>query len=61
MGVVFQCLAVVLFVNRYIAGVFLRVLRGDRWDEVDVGHEPTVTVIVPMFNEGSAIVETLER
>jgi cellulose synthase/poly-beta-1,6-N-acetylglucosamine synthase-like glycosyltransferase len=60
MGVVFQCLAVVLFVNRYIAGVLLRAWRGDRWDEVDAEHEPTVTVIVPMFNEGPAIVETLE-
>ncbi len=60
MGVVFHCLAVVLFVNRYIAGLLLRALRGRRWDEVDASYEPTVTIIVPMFNEGAAIVETLE-
>jgi cellulose synthase/poly-beta-1,6-N-acetylglucosamine synthase-like glycosyltransferase len=60
MGVVYQCLAVVLFVNRYIAGWIFRVLRGDRWDEVDESYEPTVTVIVPMFNEGQGIIDTLE-
>ncbi|MEP6859581.1 MAG: glycosyltransferase [Deltaproteobacteria bacterium] len=60
MGVVFHCLAVVLFVNRYVAGLILRALRGKRWDEVDVSYEPAVTIIVPMFNEGTAIVETLE-
>ena len=60
MGVVFHCLAVVLFVNRYIAGLLLRALRGDRWDEVDPSYEPTVTIIVPMFNEGATITETLE-
>lgn len=60
MGVVYQCLAVVLFVNRYIAGWIFRAIRGDRWDEVDETFEPTVTVIVPMFNEGQGIVDTLE-
>jgi cellulose synthase/poly-beta-1,6-N-acetylglucosamine synthase-like glycosyltransferase len=60
MGVVYQCLAVVLFVNRYIAGWIFRAIRGDRWDEVDESFEPTVTVIVPMFNEGQGIVDTLE-
>jgi N-acetylglucosaminyltransferase len=60
MGVVFHCLAVVLFVNRYVAGLLLRALRGKHWDEVDLSYEPTVTIIVPMFNEGSAIVETLQ-
>src|SRR5688572_11841828 len=60
MGVAFQCLAIVLFVNRYIAGLILRAIRGKNWDEVDDTFEPTVTVIVPMYNEGSAIVETLE-
>jgi len=60
MGVFYHCLAVVLFVNRYIAGVILRVVRGRAWDEVDDSYEPTVTIIVPMFNEGTAIVPTLE-
>ncbi len=60
LGVVFHCLAVVLFVNRYIAGLILQGVRGDRWDEVDTGFEPTVTIIVPVFNEGTAVIETLE-
>ena len=60
MGVVYHCLAVVLFVNRYIAGWIFRVIRGSTWDESDDSFEPTVTVIVPMFNEGQGIVDTLE-
>ena len=59
MGVVFSCLAIVLFVNRYIAGLILRVVRGKSWDEVDETLEPTVTIIVPMFNEGESIALTL--
>ncbi|HUJ59671.1 MAG TPA: glycosyltransferase [Kofleriaceae bacterium] len=46
--------------NRYIAGVVLRVLRGKGWDESrHDGYEPNVTAVIPMFNEGSAIKETL--
>src|SRR4051812_35135100 len=60
MGVVYHCLAVVLFLNRYIAGWIFRAIRNDRWDESDDSYEPTVTVIVPMFNEGLGIVDTLE-
>jgi cellulose synthase/poly-beta-1,6-N-acetylglucosamine synthase-like glycosyltransferase len=59
-GILYQCLAVVLFVNRYIGGLLVRALRGQKWDAVDETYEPTVTIIVPMFNEGSAIGETLE-
>lgn len=60
MGVLYQCLAAVLFLNRYVGGVIIRIVRGKQWDEVDDTYCPSVTVIVPMFNEGIAIVETLE-
>ena len=53
-------LAVVVFVNRYIAGIILRLTRGQKWDETRDDYEPTVTAVIPMFNEGSAIKETLQ-
>ncbi|MBL0215807.1 MAG: glycosyltransferase [Myxococcales bacterium] len=57
--VVVQTLATIVFVNRYIGGLVLRVVRGDRWDETVDDFEPTVTVIIPLYNEGQAIRETL--
>ncbi|MGE0399566.1 MAG: glycosyltransferase [Kofleriaceae bacterium] len=58
--VICHCLAVVVFFNRYIAGIVLRVVRGKQWDEARDDYEPTVTAIIPMFNEGAAIKETLQ-
>jgi len=58
--VIVHCLAVVVFVNRYVAGVILRVVRAKNWDEKRDDFEPTVTAIIPMFNEGEAIKETLQ-
>jgi cellulose synthase/poly-beta-1,6-N-acetylglucosamine synthase-like glycosyltransferase len=58
--IICHCLAVVVFVNRYIAGMMLRLARRKTWDETRDDFEPTVTAIIPMFNEGSAIKETLQ-
>ncbi len=58
--VIVHCLAVVIFVNRYIAGVLLRFAKSKTWDVADESYEPTVTAIIPMFNEGVAIKETLQ-
>jgi cellulose synthase/poly-beta-1,6-N-acetylglucosamine synthase-like glycosyltransferase len=58
--VIVHFLAIVVFVNRYIAGIALRVIKARRWDEARDDYEPTVTAIVPMFNEGKAIRETLQ-
>jgi cellulose synthase/poly-beta-1,6-N-acetylglucosamine synthase-like glycosyltransferase len=58
--VIVYCLAVVVFVNRYIGGIILRVIRGKHWDQTRDDYEPTVTAIIPMFNEGAAIKETLQ-
>ncbi|HVV86184.1 MAG TPA: glycosyltransferase [Kofleriaceae bacterium] len=55
-----QALSLILFFNRWIAGVTLKLLRGHVFDEVDPTFEPTVTVVVPMFNEGAGIRATLE-
>ena len=60
--VIVHFLAVIVFINRYIAGVALRVIRVSTgtWDEARDDYEPTVTAVVPMFNEGVAIKETLQ-
>jgi cellulose synthase/poly-beta-1,6-N-acetylglucosamine synthase-like glycosyltransferase len=58
--VIIHCLAVVVFVNRYVAGIILRIVRGKSWDEHRDDYEPTVTAVIPMFNEGAAIKETLQ-
>jgi cellulose synthase/poly-beta-1,6-N-acetylglucosamine synthase-like glycosyltransferase len=55
-----KLLALVVFINRYVAGVIIRLLRGKKWDETRDDYEPTVTVVIPMFNEGEAIKETLQ-
>jgi cellulose synthase/poly-beta-1,6-N-acetylglucosamine synthase-like glycosyltransferase len=52
-------LAVVVFVNRYIGGMLLRAIRGSKWDETVDDFEPTITVVIPLFNEGAAIQDTL--
>lgn len=54
-----HALALVVFVNRYIGGLLLRVLRRRRWDETVDDYTPTVTVVIPLFNEGSGIADTL--
>ena len=54
-----KMLALLVFINRYLAGVLLRLLRGKNWDKTRDDYEPTVTVVIPMFNEGEAVRETL--
>ncbi|HWU87624.1 MAG TPA: glycosyltransferase [Kofleriaceae bacterium] len=58
--VIVYCLGVVIFINRYVAGIILRLVRGKKWDEARDDYEPTVTAVIPMFNEGAAIKETLQ-
>jgi cellulose synthase/poly-beta-1,6-N-acetylglucosamine synthase-like glycosyltransferase len=55
-----QILGLVLFFNRYIANVAVKMLRRNVFEERDPSFEPTVTVVVPMFNEGPGIRATLE-
>jgi len=58
--VLVHMLALVVFINRYVAGVFLRMIRGTNMDVFDVKFEPTVTAVIPMFNEGATIKETIQ-
>jgi cellulose synthase/poly-beta-1,6-N-acetylglucosamine synthase-like glycosyltransferase len=54
-----HALATIVFANRMLGGLLLRALRGRNWDTTTNDFEPTVTVVIPMFNEGPAVVETL--
>jgi len=50
----------IVFLNRYVFGFYLTVLRRKRLDETIEGYEPTVTVVVPLFNEGQSIYDTIK-
>ncbi|MEP6861237.1 MAG: glycosyltransferase [Deltaproteobacteria bacterium] len=50
----------IVFLNRYVFGWYLRVVRGRKIDDKIVGYEPTVTIVVPLFNEGRSIFTTIE-
>jgi cellulose synthase/poly-beta-1,6-N-acetylglucosamine synthase-like glycosyltransferase len=53
-------LVLLIFVNRYVFGAWLQRAMGDRFDERRDDFEPTVAIIIPMFNEGSRIAHTIE-
>ncbi len=48
-----------VFFNRYILGNFLRRILPKRFEVPAAAIEPRVTVIVPMYNEGSAVSQTI--
>mgnify|MGYP001405880410 CR=1 FL=1 len=50
----------IVFLNRYVFGFYLTVLRKKKLDETIEGYEPTVTVVVPLFNEGRSIYDTIK-
>jgi cellulose synthase/poly-beta-1,6-N-acetylglucosamine synthase-like glycosyltransferase len=49
----------IVFFNRYVFGLYLTLVRGRKFDETVVGYEPTVTVVVPLYNEGKSIYDTI--
>lgn len=49
----------VVFANRYVLGLYLRLAKGKRFDVVRHDYEPTVTIVVPLFNEGRSIYDTI--
>ncbi|MBU8897483.1 glycosyl transferase family 2 [Corallococcus sp. H22C18031201] len=52
-------LFIVVLMNRYILGPFLRRLKGKRFERVDDTYQPRVAVVIPLFNEGRGIVDTI--
>ncbi|RKI06106.1 glycosyltransferase [Corallococcus sp. AB030] len=52
-------LFIVVLMNRYILGPFLRRLKGRRFERVDDSYRPKVAIVVPLFNEGQGIFHTV--
>jgi cellulose synthase/poly-beta-1,6-N-acetylglucosamine synthase-like glycosyltransferase len=50
-----QILFLVVLMNRYVLGPLLRRLRGSRFDATNEDYEPTVAIIIPLYNEGEGI------
>src|SRR5882672_10049512 len=49
-----------VFLNRYVFGLYLRLVRGRAIDDTDDAYEPTITVVIPLFNEGRSIYDTIK-
>lgn len=49
----------IVFLNRYVFGLYLTLVRRGQIDETVDGYEPTVTIVVPLFNEGRSIHDTI--
>jgi len=49
----------IVFLNRYVFGLYLSLTRGRKFDERVDGYEPTITVVVPLYNEGPSIYDTI--
>jgi len=50
----------IVFLNRYVFGWYLTILKGKRLDPKITGYEPTITIVVPLFNEGRSIYDTIK-
>jgi len=51
----------IVFLNRYVFGFYLARVRGRKLDEKRTDNwEPTVSVVIPLFNEGPSIYETIK-
>ena len=49
----------IVFLNRYVFGWWLTLVRGRKLDQKIEGFEPTVEVVIPLFNEGPSIYDTV--
>jgi N-acetylglucosaminyltransferase len=59
MSLAIHLLILIVFLNRYVFGLYLRLVRRRRIDERISGYEPTITVVIPLFNEGRSIYDTI--
>ncbi len=53
-------LVLLVFINRYFGGMMLKRIKGSDFDRTIEGYEPTVTVVIPLFNEGEGIYHTIK-
>ncbi len=51
-------LILMVIMNRYVLGRFLKRLKGERFDRT-VEWEPTVAIVIPLFNEGKGIHDSI--
>jgi N-acetylglucosaminyltransferase len=49
----------IVFLNRYVFGLYLAMTKGKQFDDKIEGYEPTITVVVPLYNEGKSIYDTI--
>jgi cellulose synthase/poly-beta-1,6-N-acetylglucosamine synthase-like glycosyltransferase len=49
----------VVFLNRYLGGLWLRMVRGSKFDEKVQDYEPNVTAVIPLYNEGEGVRRTI--
>lgn len=49
----------VVFLNRYVFGFYVRLVRSAKCEDTVNGYEPTVTIVVPLYNEGPSIYQTI--
>jgi cellulose synthase/poly-beta-1,6-N-acetylglucosamine synthase-like glycosyltransferase len=52
-------LVLLVWANRWFVGLYLKVVRRRPFHAADNDFEPTVTIVTPMFNEGRAIVASI--
>jgi cellulose synthase/poly-beta-1,6-N-acetylglucosamine synthase-like glycosyltransferase len=57
--VVVQALALIVLVNRYVTGFVLKVVRGKRFEEVVDDYVPSITVVMPLYNESANVGDAL--
>lgn len=57
--VIIHLLLLVVFTNRYFLGMLMQHVRRHVFEERTDSYEPTVCIVVPMFNEGRSIYQTL--
>ena len=54
-----QLLVLIVIANRYLVGVFLKTAKRKSFSGLIHGYEPTVSVVIPLFNEGRQIYDTI--
>lgn len=54
-----QLLFVLVIINRYVLGRWLRRTRGARFDLTTDDFLPSVAIVIPLFNEGAGIHQTI--
>ena len=52
-------LVLLVWANRWLVGLYLRILRRSRFEAMDESFEPTVAIVTPMFNEGQGVFDSI--